>query len=65
MSLHPHQQRVIEEKTVLDEKLNKLREFLGGTVILSLPADERGRLLRQADVMGRYSDILGERIAAF
>lgn len=61
----PHQQRVVDEKAELDERIKKLRLFLPTDICLSLPFDERGRLKRQLAVMEEYSGILEERIAAF
>jgi hypothetical protein len=63
--MQPHQQRVVDEKTELDEKLKKLDAFGRTELFASLPADEQGRLNRQHSVMEKYSAILGERIAAF
>lgn len=64
--MQPHQQRVVDEKDELADKLTKLNDFIGGNNIYdSLPADERNRLARQAFVMKDYLDILNERIAAF
>lgn len=61
----PFRQRVINEKSELDARLDKLIPFLSSDTCHSLPFSERGRLKRQADVMREYSVILGERIAAF
>ena len=61
----PHQQRVVDEKAELDEKLTKLVAFFGNPLWATLPSDERARLSRQSEVMREYSEILGERIAAF
>jgi hypothetical protein len=63
--MQPHQQRVVDEKTELDEKLKKLDAFGRTELFASLPADEQGRLNRQHSVMEQYSAVLGERIAAF
>ena len=64
--MQPHQQRVMDEKTQLDEKLDKLKAFIEASpVFKSLHADERGRLGRQFDAMAEYSSILSQRIAAF
>jgi len=60
-----YQERVIAEKEQLDDRCQKLRSFTGGAVYHSLDASERDRLERQLEAMGTYSDILGERIAAF
>jgi len=60
------QERVIDEKIELDEKLVKLKVFLGGsTVVSSLPEEEQARLRIQVLVMTIYSDTLGARIKAF
>ena len=63
--LPPHQQRVVQERHELDERLGKLVAFLSGSIFQKLPEAERTRLESQAAVMGCYSDILGERIAYF
>lgn len=63
--LVPYQQRVVDEKAELDERLGKLQAFLGTPQCLSLSFDERGRLAVQAELMRSLSDVLGERIAAF
>jgi hypothetical protein len=63
--MKPHQERVIQEKRELDEKLAKLDAFGRTEVFNTLPSDEQGRLNRQHSVMEHYSRILGERIAAF
>lgn len=63
--MQPHQERVIQEKKELDEKLAKLDKFGRTEIFASLPVDEQGRLNRQYSVMEEYSRILEERIAAF
>jgi hypothetical protein len=68
--LAPHQLRVIDEKAELDARIEKLSTFIGdigsfGPVFQTLPDAERMRLYAQYRVMREYSDILGERIAAF
>ena len=65
MELKPHQQRVVDEKRELDDKLTKLDTFGCTELFKSLPADEQGRLCRQHSLMEQYSAVLGERIAAF
>ena len=59
------QQRVVEEKEALDEKIEKLAAFMGTERFCALPEDEQLRMIRQRNVMVEYSGILGERIAAF
>ncbi len=58
MSLEPWQQRVVEEKEALDEKIIKLN------VYISNPDNKvDGLLEQQLDHMFTYSDILTARIA--
>jgi len=65
-ALPPHQQRVLAEKTELDEKATALSNFIGHSAIFeTLDAAEQERLKEQNDVMWQYSEILGKRIAAF
>ena len=63
------QQRVVDEKTELDDKIAKLGSFIDGagntSVFGELPEDEQERMVRQRSCMQEYSGILGERIAAF
>jgi hypothetical protein len=65
-TMQAHQQRVIEEKTELDAKREKLDQFIQTSIAFpTLPGVERERLREQLRVMGEYSDILDQRIAAF
>ncbi|MCA7945580.1 crAss001_48 related protein [Burkholderia vietnamiensis] len=64
-TLAPHQQRVVDERAELDERLKKLIQFSGGPVFAGLPEEERFRLNAQMQAMALYSVILGDRIAAF
>lgn len=66
-TLQPHQQRVVDEKNELDEKLTKLRAFCSqvGGIFDSLPTEEKQRLTEQEGHMAAYSDVLGRRISAF
>ena len=63
--LQPHQQRVVDEKRELDERREKLESFYSTSIFHGLPESEQSRLLRQGVAMRTYSEILGERIAAF
>lgn len=66
MELKPFQQRVVEEKRDLDEKLEKLKKYIDFSEIYPcLIEAERNRLMEQCICMERYSEILSERIAAF
>jgi hypothetical protein len=63
--MQAHQERVVTEKAELDAKIEKLYAFVHGTVYPTLPDAERVRLMRQFCYMKDYSNVLGERIAAF
>ena len=61
-----HQQRVVDEQSELNEKINKLSDFIKTSPLFEgLPIDEQERLMRQKYYMIEYSDVLAERIAAF
>ncbi len=63
--MKPYQQRVIDEKKALDIKLEILVGFIVSKQFLEdVGLEERRRLTSQAEVMKRYSAILGERIGA-
>jgi hypothetical protein len=63
--MQPFQQRVVDEKKELDEKLAKLVAFFDTEMFANVPADEQKRLHLQCKTMEQYSTILGQRIAAF
>lgn len=63
--MKPHQERVVTEKSELDDKRGKLTAFIGGDTYRTLDQVEQSRLNRQLEAMTLYSNILGERIAAF
>ena len=63
--MQPHQQRVVDEKSELDERRSKLLAFLNTDLFRSLDQAERDRLRTQHSVMGVYSEILHQRISAF
>jgi hypothetical protein len=64
-SLLPHQQRVVEEKAALDEKLAKLLAFFDTPTYNDLPHVDRLLLIAQHTHMLAYSATLGTRIARF
>ena len=66
-TLAPHQQRVVQEKEELDEKLSKLSAFIDSPDFTITVKDENeiARLVCQEEIMKDYSEILAERIAAF
>lgn len=59
------QQRVVDEKTELDDKIYRLAPFVQGEKFKTLPPEEQERMNRQWALMANYSQVLGERIAAF
>lgn len=63
--LAPHQQRVVEEKAALDEKMAKLFAFFDTPTYVMLPTEDRLLLTAQHTHMRAYSDTLGARIARF
>lgn len=65
IDLPPYQQRVVQEKRDLDEKIKALLNYLGCYSFQKLDNGEQSRLRIQLSVMSTYADILGERIAHF
>lgn len=63
--MQPHQERVIEEKQVLDTKLAKLSKFLDSELSEGLPVEEWCSMKEQEFFMRGYSRVLGERIDRF
>ena len=64
--MHEFQIRVINEKKELDEKINKLKDFIiNNPIFKTLLKEEQSRLNKQYDIMVEYSKILSERINAF
>ena len=65
--MQPYQERIVKEKRDLDEKIVLLSQFIRDdkSKYVDLPSDEKLRLLNQQSAMTVYSNILGERIAAF
>lgn len=63
--MEAHQQRVVDEKAELDEKLEKLIAFFDTPIYADLEYPEQARLKRQSQIMKEYSFILGARIEAF
>lgn len=62
----PHQQRVVDEKDELDEKIAALDKFINESPIFNnLNFSERELLVKQYVVMRQYSKILDARILAF
>jgi hypothetical protein len=66
MALQPHQDRVVQERAELKEKLERLSLFIE-TPFFQKAMDERekARMLRQQEVMKEYVAVLDDRIAAW
>jgi hypothetical protein len=59
------QQRVVDEKRELDEKIARLEAFRKGDLYKDLPWQDCALLTRQQVYMQDYSNVLGARIAQF
>lgn len=60
-----YQQRVLEEKAQVDERLEKLLAFIKGDEFKGIDEHEKMLLRMQADSMWNYSYTLGARIKRF
>lgn len=63
--MQPHEQRVIDEREELADKLGKLSTFAAGETFAGLPEVDQVLLAGQRDVMSAYLKILDRRIARF
>lgn len=61
MDLQPHQQRVVEEKSELADRLQKLQVFVGSKKFKEVAGPERGLLLEQMHHMTYYYLTLKKR----
>lgn len=62
--MQPHQQRVIDEKQELDNKIEKLNAFTNSSEIYKgLPVEDQKLLQQQKVHMANYSLVLAQRIA--
>jgi hypothetical protein len=59
------QERVVDERHDLSEKIKKLTTFFGTRMFESLDPAERERMERQVGHMEAYRDVLTERINHF
>lgn len=62
MSLAPHQQRVVEEKRELDERIHKLTVFLASAASAQVSLVEANLMHEQLKHMLQYSKTLQQRI---
>ena len=63
--MKPHQQRVVDEKSALDEKISKLVAFMDSDASEVLSLTEEDDLEEQLEYMQKYSEVLGHRISKF
>lgn len=61
----PHQQRVVDERAELVDKITKLDSFVAGSMFSTLAMEEQGRLSKQLEIMRDYATVLQARIDAF
>ena len=64
-TINTYQQRVLNEKKELDEKIQKLESFLDNDLFKNLNETERNLLKSHLGIMSIYSDILKLRINLF
>lgn len=64
-ALQPHEQRVVEERNDLIEKVTKLHAFFKTEMFNSLKKKDQDLLDEQSRVMMNYADILLKRIERF
>lgn len=63
--MQEHQQRVVEEKIVLDDKISKLSDFMHTDIYAGLDSVNQGLLMMQLEQMQSYSNTLERRIELF
>ena len=66
VALQPHQQRVVEEKQQLDDRIQKLTAFIESNPTFgTLDGSEQFDMHQQLNSMEQYAAALGRRIARF
>ncbi|AJW28999.1 hypothetical protein Z042_26280 [Chania multitudinisentens RB-25] len=63
--MQPHQQRVVDERNELEDRLYRLSSFIAGTVFPRLPEQDRQLLEAQQHTMSAYVEVLTQRIELF
>jgi hypothetical protein len=63
--MEEYQQRVIDEKTELDKKIENLKNFFSNPIYLTLSEEQQSLLYCQHQIMGAYSTVLARRIKLF
>lgn len=58
-----HQSRMLDEQMQLEDRINKLRQFINGNPIFgTLSEDERNDQIEQLEAMQKYTECLDRRI---
>lgn len=65
IGLLPHQQRVVQEKAELIDKITKLHAFFKTSAFEDLEQEDQNLLNEQSQIMMNYADILFQRINRF
>jgi hypothetical protein len=60
--MKPFIQRIVDEKTELDERARKLGDFVKSEKFHSLNSEMQSLMVEQYDVMKGYSVFLGKRL---
>lgn len=60
--MKPFIQRIVDEKTELDERAGKLGDFVKSEKFHSLNSEMQSLMVEQYDVMKGYSVFLGKRL---
>ena len=64
--MQPHEQRVIDERNDLREKISRLSAFsTTSDIYKTLSKEEKGLLVRQYKAMVEYDNVLSDRIVRF
>jgi len=63
--LQPHEQRVVDERTELIEKITKLHAFFRTEIFENMQEEDQNLLEEQVQLMMNYSDVLLKRINRF
>lgn len=63
--MEAYQERVVNEKTELDNKIFRLKTFIDSDQMKSLTDRDWDLFILQLEAMQEYSRILGERILGF
>ena len=64
-NLQPHEQRVVDERTELIDKITKLHAFFRTEIFKNIQEEDQNLLEEQVQLMMNYSDVLLKRIARF